>query len=133
MFGKSRHFKDPVLAVIKDGEGRIFGAFATEPWHPHIGHFGTGECFLWRLEKSDDGKLNKVRRWKSTGENDYYMLCETGFIAAGCGESKFGLWLDAQLECGNSHSVPTYWNEPLAVSDNFVCMSFELWGLKLEE
>lgn len=61
------------------------------------------------------------------------MLCETGFIAAGCGDGKFGLWLDAQLERGNSHSVPTFGNEPLAKSEHFVCMSFELWGLVLDE
>lgn len=74
-----------------------------------------------------------MRRYRSTGRNDYYMLCETGFIAAGCGEGKFGLWLDGQLEYGHSHGVPTFDNDPLSKDENFECMAFELWGLQTDE
>lgn len=130
MFTRSRPFSTlPVLAVIKDSEGALFGAFVTEPFLPHIGHFGTGECFLWKL--TDDGH---VLRFRSTGANDYFMMCEAGYIAVGCGEGRFGLWLDDQFEHGHSHPVSTFNNDrPLASSENFECVAFELWGLVCED
>lgn len=128
MFSRSRKFAGPVLCIVKDAAGSHFGAFATEPFLPHIGHFGTGECFLWRCER--DGR---VRRWRSSGLNDYYMLCEPGFLAVGCGEGRYGLWLDAQFEKGHSQPVPTFSNEPLSQTESFECVAFELWGLICEE
>jgi hypothetical protein len=124
VFARSKGWPGPVMAIVRDTEGCLFGAFLTEPFAPHIGHFGTGECFLWKME--DDGR---VKRFKSTGFNDYFMLCETGFIAVGCGDGRFGLWLDAQLDEGRTQSVPTFDNEPLSRTETFQCVTFELWGL----
>lgn len=129
MLNRSKDFKGPVVIAIKDTDGNLFGSFATEPFHQRIGHFGTGECFLWKVVQPS----GRVRRYKSTGLNDYFMMCESGYIAVGCGEGKFGLWIDAQFENGHSHAVPTFNNEPLSSRENFVCVIFELWGLLCEE
>jgi hypothetical protein len=129
MFTRSKGFNGPVLAVFKDAENNIFGAFVTEPFHPHIGHFGTGECFLWKVAQPG----NRIHRFRSTGLNDYFMMCEPGFIAVGCGDGKFGLWVDAQFENGQSLPVPTFNNETLSQSEDFECVAFELWGLQCED
>ncbi|KAK0517167.1 hypothetical protein JMJ35_000322 [Cladonia borealis] len=36
------------ILVIQDAAGGIFGAYLTDPPHPHPSFYGTGECFLWR-------------------------------------------------------------------------------------
>ncbi|KAG5459921.1 MAG: hypothetical protein BJ554DRAFT_8099 [Olpidium bornovanus] len=53
---------------------------------------------------------------------------------------KFGLWLDQEFTRGHSATVPTYDNEPLAVSEvadgappavceDFECLALEVWGV----
>lgn len=128
LLGRSKGFPGPVIIIIRATDGSIFGAFTTEPFHPHIGHFGTGECFLWK-----QGQDGRIKRFKSTGSNDYFMLCETEFIAVGCGEGRFGLWIDGQLESGQTHAVSTFDNEPLALGENFECAVLEVWGLICDE
>ncbi len=54
-------------------------------------------------------------------------------MAVGCGEAKFGLWLDAQFDKGQSSAVPTFDNDPLAGQESFECVTFELWGLVCED
>ncbi|KAL5337314.1 hypothetical protein BJX70DRAFT_248434 [Aspergillus crustosus] len=39
------------VLVIRDASpsaSSVFGAYMTDPPHPHSHYFGTGECFLWR-------------------------------------------------------------------------------------
>lgn len=52
-------------------------------------------------------------------------------MAAGCGEGKFGFWLDGELLNGLSQPVPTFDNECLAIMERFKCVNLELWGLDM--
>ncbi|KAE8154013.1 hypothetical protein BDV25DRAFT_148473 [Aspergillus avenaceus] len=38
------------VLIIRDASpsAAVFGAYMTDPPHPHTHYFGTGECFLWR-------------------------------------------------------------------------------------
>lgn len=38
------------VLIVRDASaaGAVFGAYMTDPPHPHSHYFGTGECFLWR-------------------------------------------------------------------------------------
>ncbi|KAJ3128856.1 Serine/threonine-protein kinase smu1 [Physocladia obscura] len=42
---------NPVLLVIQDSDGGIFGAFANEAFHVQHGYFGNGSSFLWKVGK----------------------------------------------------------------------------------
>lgn len=119
----------PILTVVQDEGGVLFGVFGTEAWKPHLGHYGTGECFLWQREPSS----GRLRRWASTGKNAYYLISEAGYIAAGCGEGHFGFWLDGELLNGLSQPVPTFGNPTLASGERFKCVAIEVWGLDMSE
>jgi hypothetical protein len=60
------------------------------------------------------------------------LIAEPGFIAVGCGNGKFGLWLDEALLNGQSNPVPTFLNEILAPTSEFVCVGIELWTFEVE-
>lgn len=122
----SKNHKGPVILAIKTEKKSIVGAFASEPWSPHLGHFGTGECFLFQ-------QLNGTEEYQifyTTGNNDYFLFCDGNFIASGVGDGNFGLWIDSELENGSSYRVETFGNDPLAAEgENFKVVSVELWGI----
>lgn len=131
LYGNLRGFKGPVILAIRDTEDSIFGAFVSHPFQPRIGHYGTGESFLWRLHPGTSAMDFAITQFPSTGKNNYFAMCEPEFLAVGCGAGKFGLWLDAELLNGTSDPVPTFDNETLSNSARFVCNSVEVWGLDL--
>ncbi|KAG0206599.1 oxidation resistance protein 1 [Mortierella sp. GBA30] len=61
-------------------------------------------------------KQKVVQFWKWTGNNDYMILSEPGFIGLGGGDGKFGLWIHSDLEMGHSARCATFNNEPLAAA-----------------
>jgi hypothetical protein len=122
----SKSQKGPVILGIKTEKGSTVGAFASEPWSPHVGHFGTGECFLFqRINGTEEYQI-----FYTTGKNDYFLFCDGNFIASGVGDGNFGLWIDSELENGSSFRVETFGNDPLAAEgENFKVDSVELWGV----
>lgn len=46
-----RNLDLPLVLAIKDTGGSIFGVWTTETFKPRVGHYGTGECYLWRLQR----------------------------------------------------------------------------------
>ncbi|ORY03107.1 TLD-domain-containing protein [Basidiobolus meristosporus CBS 931.73] len=118
--------KGPSVLVIRDACGSVFGAFVTEHFKPSPSYYGGGECFLWKL-RPDPGHP-RVKVYKRTGENEYYMLSENRFIAVGGGNGTFGLWLDGNLDRGFSARCSTFDNEVLATSSAFSCMELEIWS-----
>lgn len=126
LFSQCKAHHGPTLTAVRDDGDAVFGVFATETWMPHPGHYGTGECFLWAVE--GDGR---IRKFASTGKNNYFMLSEVGYMAAGCGEGRFGFWLDGELLCGQSQPVPTFDNDCLASAERFKCVNLEVWGLEV--
>lgn len=121
-------FKGPVLIAVKDELGCVFGAFVNQSLRPRQGHYGNGECFLWR--KSDSDTFTK---YPSTGKNNYFVISEPDYLAIGCGGGKFGLWLEKELFKGISDPVPTFDNEQLSSNQKFECIAIEIWGLDLNE
>ena len=130
LFSHCKHHHGPTLIVVRDDGDCLFGVFATEPWKPHFGHYGTGECFLWR-RCTTDANDGRIQKWGSTGKNAYFTLSERDYLAAGCGDGKFGFWVDEELLNGQSYPVATFDNEVLGSRESFKCINLELWGLDM--
>lgn len=133
------HSSSPQLLCIKDENDNLFGLMASEALRPHPGPYGSIDCFLWKLEPH----TGRIKKYASTGKNNCYLLSEKDFMAAGCSNGKFGLWLDEELLNGTSAFVTTFDNEPLIEGENvktleekkeksFQCISLELWGLEIQ-
>lgn len=124
------------VIAVKDGNGQIFGAYINEFLRPEPTYFGTGECFLWKVQTIPPaaGQESATMRFKAfpwTGLNDYQMYCTHDFISFGGGNGKYGLWLDDRLEHGVSGASETFGNEALCDSveegRRFDVLSVEVW------
>ncbi|KAJ3327746.1 oxidation resistance protein 1 [Blyttiomyces sp. JEL0837] len=114
-----------VMLAIKDGNGDVFGAFASEAFRVRPGYYGNGSCFLW---KSENGQ---VKVFKATGTNDYLILSEPNFFALGGGEGHFGLWVDEDLYNGHSGRCQTFDNDQLSSTAEFDVVGLEIWAFDM--
>ncbi|KAJ2232012.1 oxidation resistance protein 1 [Coemansia sp. RSA 1722] len=131
-----------ILLAIKDTKGRVFGAFLNEPLRLSPTFYGQGTCFLWKAYRSSpqSRKKDAVKRFKYTGENEYFILCDPDFVAIGGGRGKFGLWFKSDFLHGYSACCPTFNNEPLCLDPSsaknkdpeaqkeFVVGHLEIWA-----
>ncbi|XP_060947306.1 nuclear receptor coactivator 7 isoform X2 [Limanda limanda] len=113
----------PVLLVIRDMDGQIFGAFSTHPFKVSEHCYGTGETFLYNFCPEI-----KVYRW--TGENSYFVKGNIDSLQMGGGGGKVGLWLDAELYRGASAKCATFNNQPLSAQQDFSIHSLEVWAFE---
>lgn len=135
MYSLMRDYDGPCMMIIKDAEGQVFGSYLSHPLSSQSHYYGTGECFLWKLSSNSNNKTScpkkdvpKVKAYPWTGKNDYMILSDSGFIAIGGGNGKFGLWLNSELEKGYSNTCPTFDNECLSLKPEFECIEMEIWG-----
>ncbi|CEP07240.1 hypothetical protein [Parasitella parasitica] len=128
LYYRMKDFEGPCIMTIKDAEEQIFGAYLSHPFSSQSHYYGTGECFLWKLNQQQE-QQPKIKVFPWTGKNDYMMLSDSDFIAIGGGDGKFGLWLDSEFDKGYSNTCPTFDNESLTLRPEFQCMEMEIWGL----
>jgi len=132
-----------ILLIIKDAGGeeeddRVFGAWIADGEGLGMGkkggkgYFGGGESFLWKFTQGS------LKVYKTTGKNNYVMLCEPDYISFGGGDGHYGLYLDDTLNNGLSSPCPTFDNEPLCspgskkagtATVEFECVGLEVWGM----
>nr|XP_055067060.1 oxidation resistance protein 1a isoform X2 [Misgurnus anguillicaudatus] len=135
-FGTSKHgmsiktlyramqsLESPVLLVIKDSDGQIFGALASEPFKVSEGFYGTGETFLFTFYPEFE-----VYKW--TGDNLFFIKGDMDSLAFGGGSGEFGLWLDGDLYHGRSHSCKTFGNPMLSMKEDFFVQDIEIWSFE---
>ncbi|KAJ8291066.1 hypothetical protein GJAV_G00020990 [Gymnothorax javanicus] len=113
----------PVLLVIKDSDGEIFGALASEPFKVSDGFYGTGETFLFSFYPDFE-----VFKW--TGDNMFFIKGDMDSLAFGGGGGEFGLWLDGDLYHGRSHSCKTFGNPMLSRKEDFYVQDIEIWSFE---
>ncbi|XP_023669939.1 oxidation resistance protein 1a isoform X8 [Paramormyrops kingsleyae] len=113
----------PVLMVIKDSDGQLFGALASEPFKVSDGFYGTGETFLFTFCPEFE-----VFRW--TGDNMFFIKGDMDSLAFGGGGGEFGLWLDGDLYHGRSHSCKTFGNPMLSKKEDFYVQDIEIWSFE---
>ncbi|XP_039184713.1 oxidation resistance protein 1 isoform X2 [Crotalus tigris] len=113
----------PVLLVIKDSDGQIFGALASEPFKVSDGFYGTGETFLFTF-------CPEFEVFKWTGDNMFFLKGDMDALAFGGGGGEFALWLDGDLYHGRSHSCKTFGNRTLSKKEDFIIQDIEIWGFE---
>ncbi|XP_062394907.1 oxidation resistance protein 1a isoform X2 [Sardina pilchardus] len=113
----------PVLLVIKDSDGSVFGALASEPFKVSEGFYGTGETFLFTFHP-------EFEAYKWSGDNLFFIKGDMDSLAFGGGSGEFGLWLDGDLYHGRSHSCKTFGNPMLSQKEDFVVQDIEIWSFE---
>ncbi|XP_046604127.1 nuclear receptor coactivator 7 isoform X3 [Neodiprion virginianus] len=121
MYRKMNKLESPILLVIEDTGGNVFGALTSCSLHVSDHFYGTGESLLFRFTP-------KFQAFNWTGDNLYFIKGNNESLAIGAGDGKFGLWLDGDLYQGRTQSCSTYGNEPLAPHEDFVVKTLECWA-----
>uniref|UniRef100_H2YD23 Oxidation resistance protein 1 n=1 Tax=Ciona savignyi TaxID=51511 RepID=H2YD23_CIOSA len=111
----------PVVLIVQDSGGQIFGAFCSNQPHVSEHFYGTGETFLFTLEPN-------ITIFPWSGENNFFVKGNLDSLAIGGGDGSSGLWLDGDLCHGSSHTCLTFQNDPLASSEDFFIQNVEVWG-----
>ncbi|XP_029919644.1 oxidation resistance protein 1-like [Myripristis murdjan] len=110
----------PTLMVLKDGDGQVFGALASEPLRVSDCFYGTGETFLFSF-------CPELQVFKWTGDNMFFLKGDTDSLTFG-GGGGFGLWLDGDLYHGRSSTCGTFGNPRLTQREDFVLQDIEVWA-----
>ncbi|XP_061110184.1 oxidation resistance protein 1-like isoform X2 [Conger conger] len=113
----------PMLLVVKDSDGQLFGALASEPFKVSDGFYGTGETFLFTF-------CPEFEVFKWTGDNMFFIKGDMDSLAFGGGGGEFGLWLDGDLYHGRSHSCKTFNNSMLSKKEDFTLQDIEIWSFE---
>ena len=111
--------------VIKDDEGNVFGAYASDVFYPSSTFCGSPDSFLFTFYKED-----KIHVYKATEVNDNYMYCDNEQVCFGNTDDYFSLSLKNNLLDGYSNTTTTYQNKPLNNKGKFVIVKLEVWGFK---
>ncbi|XP_072102726.1 nuclear receptor coactivator 7 isoform X1 [Mobula birostris] len=123
LYRKVANTDSPVLLVIKDTCGQVFGALTSHPPRPSDHYFGTGETFLYTFNLDF-----KVFQW--TGENSFFIKGSLDSLALGGGSGHFGLWLDEDLNHGRSKPCTTFNNSILSKTEDFMVQDLEVWTFR---
>ena len=62
--------------------------------------------------------LIRFKAFPYSGVNDFMIFCQPSFLSVGGGDGHYGLWLDDQLDEGQSERCDTFGNEGLSEEGN---------------
>ncbi|KAH3903450.1 related to Oxidation resistance protein 1 [Saccharomycodes ludwigii] len=130
------------VIIIQDRKNGIFGGYSNEYFHPTDSrrYYGNGECFLWKLEKTNnifmfdnkEGRTQheciKFQGYPYTGLNEFSIYCTSNFLSMGAGDGHYGLWVDQSLLNGVTDPCLTFGNDILSKEGTkFQIVSLEVW------
>ncbi|VAI29661.1 unnamed protein product [Triticum turgidum subsp. durum] len=121
------------VLVIKDAEGSIYGAYASQPWERHSDFYGDMKTFLFKL-------YPEASIFRPTGANKSLQWCAVNFtsenipngIGFGGKPHHFGLFLSAGFDQGHSFTSSTFTNPPLSNTSRFRPEVIECWGIQVK-
>ncbi|KAI8148551.1 TLD-domain-containing protein [Fennellomyces sp. T-0311] len=129
MYYRIGQYQGPCMLVIQTTDDEIFGVYISEPLQIQSRYYGSGECFLWRLEDMhDDDQQPEIYRW--TGKNDYLIYSGREYVSVGGGDGRVAIWLNEDLLQGYTEPCATFDNKPLTTRSNFECLALEIWGIQ---
>jgi len=111
----------PILLIIEDTQGNVFGAVTSCEIRVSESFYGTGESFLFAMNP-------KLQIYSWTGENSYFIQGNNESLAIGAGDGRFGLWLDGDLNQGRTQTCKTFGNEALSPDEDFWVKTLECWA-----
>ncbi|KAL3115562.1 hypothetical protein niasHT_015900 [Heterodera trifolii] len=120
----------PVLLVVRDVNGHVFGAVSSGALKPCDHYYGTGDSSLLFRFTGEFPHTRELRTFTWTGENQFFVNATRESLSFGAGGGHFGLWLDADLNHGRSQKCATFDNEPLAggQEEDFIVQFVEVFG-----
>ncbi|CAM0950071.1 unnamed protein product [Alopecurus aequalis] len=121
------------VLIIKDTEGSIYGAYASQPWERHSDFYGDMKTFLFKL-------YPEASIFRPTGANKNLQWCATNFtsesipngIGFGGKPHHFGLFLSAGFDQGHSFTSSTFTGPPLSNTSRFRPEVIECWGIQVK-
>jgi len=81
--------------------------------------------FLWKYIKGG------LKMYPTSGHNEYFILSESDYIAIGGGNGSYGLYIDEDIQNGQSAECTAFFNEPLSSSIHFQILSLEVWSFEM--
>uniref|UniRef100_A0A0K0FKF2 Oxidation resistance protein 1 n=1 Tax=Strongyloides venezuelensis TaxID=75913 RepID=A0A0K0FKF2_STRVS len=123
----------PILIIVRDTRGHVFGAVVSTPVYPCEHYYGTGDsCLLFRFT-GEYPHTRELRHYTWTGDNQFFINATKEFLSVGAGQGHYGLWLDADLNNGISQKCQTFDNELLAggEQEEFVVQFIEAFGFSM--
>ncbi|KAI6170717.1 hypothetical protein M3Y97_01121600 [Aphelenchoides bicaudatus] len=137
MYRKMAEWKDemsPMLLLIRDVEGHVFGAISSSALLPKESYYGTGDSSLLFRFTGEYPHTRELRSYTWTGENQFFINAAKEFLSMGAGGGHYGLYLDADLNVGRSQRCATFNNEPLAggIKEDFQIQFVEAFGFHLQ-
>eukprot|EP00917_Polyrhabdina_sp_WS-2016_P029590 GHVP01063111.1.p1 GENE.GHVP01063111.1~~GHVP01063111.1.p1 ORF type:complete len:285 (+),score=15.77 GHVP01063111.1:906-1760(+) len=110
------------ITVIVDNYNKRFGLYSKDKWNINNNN-KTNNSFLWMI---NNGNINIYRN----GINEDYMISNKKFIAIGCNNSKFAIYIDEFISKGYSQSIESYKNPILSTLPDFIIKNIEIWGIE---
>lgn len=115
-------------------EKSVFGAFIAEGiGRKTKGFYGGGDSFLFSYSPIED----KMKVFKPTGRNSYFVICDQDYVGFGGGGTGYGIWVDSGLLDGSSARSVTFGNDVLCSAGrpgaggevDFELVGLEVWGI----
>ncbi|CAD5222596.1 unnamed protein product [Bursaphelenchus okinawaensis] len=124
----------PVLLLIRDVDGHVFGAVASSALIPQDHYYGTGDSSLLFRFTGEFPHTRELRSYTWTGDNQYFINASKDFLSMGAGGGHYGLYLDQDLFNGRSQRCATFNNEPLAggIKEDFQIQFIEVYGFSMD-
>ena len=113
----------PLIIVVQTTTHNVFGSFVPGQLYSKGEHFyGTGEAFLFTFAPKPI-----IYEWRK-GRNQFFFMVHNKTIAIGGGGQGPGLWIDGELNNGQSHRSATFCNAPLNNGNtDFVVLALEVF------
>jgi len=115
--------RSPLIIVVETTTHNVFGCFVPGQLYSKGEHFyGTGEAFLFTFAPKPI-----IYEWRK-GRNQFFFMVHNKTIAIGGGGQGPGLWIDGELNNGQSHRSATFCNAPLNNGKtDFVVLGLEVF------